>query len=45
MYGGTPILKMADYKENMKIAQNLKGIAQEIEALKAMNNQRNSPSK
>ena len=38
MYAGAPILKMADYKENMKIAQNLKGIAKEIEALKAMNN-------
>jgi len=37
MYGGTPILKMADYKENLKIAQNLKGLVQKIEELKAMN--------
>lgn len=37
MYGGTPILKMADYKENLKIAQNLKGLVKQIEKLKVLN--------
>ena len=36
MYGGTPILKMEDYKENLKIAQNLKVLAEDIEKLKIL---------
>ena len=30
------ILKMEDYKENLKIAQNLKVLAEDIENLKAL---------
>ena len=36
MYAGTPILKMQDYKENLKIAQNLKSLATDIERLKKL---------
>ena len=36
MYAGTPILKMQDYKENLKIAQNLKNLATDIERLKKL---------
>ena len=36
MYAGTPILKMQDYKENLKIAQNLKSLATNIERLKKL---------
>ena len=36
MYAGTPTLKMQDYKENLKIAQNLKSLATDIERLKKL---------
>ena len=36
MYAGTPILKMQDYKENLKIGQNLKSLATDIERLKKL---------
>ena len=34
MYGGTPILKMDDYKENLKIAQNLKSLVEDVKKIK-----------